>query len=72
MGIDMKVATTQYKFVEKEASVFYRFLLNIYGVTITISEVELGKWQLYIGCTIVLKYSGHAMWFGLVLGEHLW
>ena len=25
-----------------------------------------------ISCGIVLKYSGHAMWFGPVLGQHLW
>ena len=28
-------------------------------------------WKI-MGITIVLKYSGHAMWFGPVLGQHLW
>ena len=25
-----------------------------------------------MGLSIVIKYSGHAMWFGPVLGKNLW
>ena len=59
--------STTHRFNAKSRSTYH--ILDIH----TIYELELAFYEnTYMLGVIVLKYSGHAMRFGQVLGQHLW
>ena len=56
------------RFFNNPDSFWSVMMVSLLFILVKLQTIHLYK----LGAAIVLKYSGRAMWFGPVLGQHLW